>query len=77
MSPDSNAVRWATAVHEAGHAILATVLGLQIEFIEIKPSDDSAGSSLIECSPQLGIVDQIALCEAGAEAAELFQSRHS
>jgi hypothetical protein len=67
--------RRGAAIHEAGHAIVAFALGLAVEEIAIGISgDDSAGQSTIQESGHLPLTDQIALCLAGIEAQELFNS---
>jgi ATP-dependent Zn protease len=67
--------RRGAAVHEAGHAIVAFALGLEVAEIAISVrGDDSAGESKIQECGHLPLVDQIALCLAGIEAQELLQA---
>ena len=68
------AKRWPTAVHEAGHAIVATAVGLTIECLVISSEDNTAGCTRIECAENLNIVDQIAVTIAGAVAQSLMNA---
>ncbi|MGC2084908.1 MAG: hypothetical protein WA702_16305 [Bradyrhizobium sp.] len=61
------------AFHEAGHAIVASALGLAIGHIEIAiGGDDAKGAAESEDSSALGLVDRLAVCAAGLEAQRLF-----
>src|SRR6516225_4031006 len=66
--------RRSTAIHEAGHVVVAWALGLPVGSMEIGCNgDDTAGRSEIdETAHQLSLVDRIALCIAGMEAQLLF-----
>jgi len=66
--------RRSTAIHEAGHVVVAWALGLPVGSMEIGCNgDDTAGRSEIdETARQLSLVDRIALCIAGMEAQLLF-----
>ena len=66
--------RRSTAIHEAGHVVVAWALGLPAGSMEIGCNgDDTAGRSEIdETARQLSLVDRIALCIAGMEAQLLF-----
>src|SRR6266516_960674 len=57
---------FATAAHEAGHAIVARMLGLRVAFLKI--AADGSGKSLIEPAHHLEIADQIAVYTAGSQA---------
>ena|ERR1700730_2003031 len=65
--------RWSTAVHEAGHAIVAWGLGLSVGGLELFEAD-GAGRSWIEDHAHLEVVDQIAVCAAGMEAVALLDA---
>lgn len=63
------AERRSTAIHEAGHVVVAWTLGLPVGAMEIGLNgDDTAGKSEIDDAGLLSIVDRIALCAAGLEA---------
>jgi hypothetical protein len=66
--------RRSTAIHEAGHVVVAWALGLPIGSMQIGcNSDDTAGRSAIdESARQLSTIDRIALCIAGLQAQLLF-----
>jgi ATP-dependent Zn protease len=65
--------RRSTAIHEAGHIIVAWTLGLPVGAMEIGLNgDDTAGKSEIADTTSLSMVDRIALCAAGLEAERLF-----
>ena len=63
-----------TAIHEAGHVVVAWALGLPVGSMEIGCNgDDTAGrSEMDETAHQRSLVDRIALCIAGMEAQLLF-----
>jgi ATP-dependent Zn protease len=67
--------RRSTAIHEAGHVIVAWTLGLPIGAMEIGINgDDTAGESQIaDAALSLSMVDRVALCAAGLEAQRLFR----
>jgi hypothetical protein len=65
--------RRSTAIHEAGHIVVAWTLGLPVGAMEIGINgDDTAGKSEIADTASLSLVDRIALCAAGLEAERLF-----
>jgi hypothetical protein len=66
--------RHSTAVHEAGHIVVAWALDLSVGSVEIGCNgDDTAGRSEIgKSARQLSLIDRIALCIAGMEAQLLF-----
>jgi hypothetical protein len=67
--------RQGAAYHEAGHVVVAWALGLPVGEITIGMNgDDAAGLSEIGESDHLPIIDRIAICQAGLEAQELFDS---
>jgi hypothetical protein len=43
--PDCRSVYWLEAVHEAAHAVIATVRGLQVAFVSILPDEIEPGTS--------------------------------
>jgi ATP-dependent Zn protease len=65
-------LRRGASVHEAGHAIVAWALGLEV--LELRIDEDGNGASCIECDAHLTIVDQIAVAEAGMAAVELLSA---
>jgi ATP-dependent Zn protease len=63
------------AFHEAGHAVVASALGLAIGRIEIAiDGDDAKGEADIQDNSELCLIDQIAVCAAGLEAQRLFEA---
>ena len=66
--------RRGTAIHEAGHVVVAWALGLPVGSMQIGcHGDDTAGRSEIdESARQLSLIDRIALCIAGVQAQLLF-----
>ena len=66
--------RRSTAIHEAGHVVVAWALDLPVGSMQIGCNgDDTAGRSEIdESARQLSLIDRIALCIAGMEAQLLF-----
>jgi hypothetical protein len=71
----TNEERRSTAIHEAGHVVVAWTLGLPAGSMEIGCNcDDTAGASQIDDAAfSLCAVDRIALCAAGLEAQRLFE----
>lgn len=67
--------QYGAAVHEAGHAIVASALGLNVGHIGIAiDGDDAKGVIEIEDSAALGLIDQLAIYAAGMEAQRLFSA---
>jgi hypothetical protein len=67
--------RLGAAYHEAGHAVVATALGLTVARIEIAINgDDAKGAADIEDAARLPLVDQLAICAAGMEAQKMFEA---
>ncbi len=66
--------RRSTAIHEAGHVVIAWALGLPVGTMEIGCNgDDTAGRSQIDdTARQLSTIDRVALCVAGVKAQRLF-----
>jgi hypothetical protein len=74
-NPKSDRDQRGAAFHEAGHAVVASALGLTVGYIEIAIGDDDAkGASGIETNAKLCLLDQLALCAAGLEAQKLFDA---
>jgi hypothetical protein len=63
-----------TAVHEAGHAVVAWSLGLSVEAIRVTYSDAKGwhGGTDTSRPNHLSLVEQIAICVAGGVAEEIF-----
>jgi hypothetical protein len=67
--------RYGAAVHEAGHVVVARALGLKTRKMAIGiGGDDAAGEAQIEEGTHLSLVDQIAICSAGAAAQRLLDA---
>jgi ATP-dependent Zn protease len=67
--------RYCAAVHEAGHAVVAWALGLKTRKMAVGINgDDAAGAAEIEDSEHLPLVDQIAICSAGADAQRMLDA---
>jgi hypothetical protein len=66
--------RRSTAIHEAGHIVVASALGLPVGSMEIGCNgDDTAGKAEIDNTVrQLSAIDHIALWAAGVEAQRMF-----
>jgi hypothetical protein len=62
--------RHAAAVHEAGHVIVARLLGLRVGSVRL--GEEGKGGTEIECSAHLSAAGRIAVAEAGAIAVELL-----
>jgi hypothetical protein len=69
---DEDDMRWAAAVHEAGHVVVAWALGLQVQAVSV--TDSGEGRSEIECTARCPLCQQIAVAEAGIIAAELLSA---
>ncbi len=61
------------AYHEAGHAVVARALGLRVARVEIFAEDNSGGTDIADAG-DLPLVDQIAVCLAGANANHMFNA---
>jgi ATP-dependent Zn protease len=68
--------RIGAAYHEAGHAIVLWVFGLQVDSVAIGiAGDDAAGHTMIMGSDEhLSEFDRIVISEAGLEAQEVFEA---
>jgi ATP-dependent Zn protease len=65
--------KYGAAVHEAGHVVVAWALGLKTRKMAVGiGGDDAAGEAQIEDGPHLPLVDQIAICSAGADAQRML-----
>jgi Peptidase M50B-like len=62
----------ASAVHEAGHAIVAWALRLKVQ--ELRIGEHGKGASVIEHDAHLPIVQRIAVAAAGMEAVDLLNA---
>jgi hypothetical protein len=71
---DRRGVRFGTAIHEAGHAIVMWALGLTVGMIEIGIGGDDTKGNAASLSPDehLPLIDRIAICVAGIEAQHIF-----
>jgi len=69
---DEDDMRWATAVREAGHVVVAWAFGLHVQAIYLAGSGE--GRSEIECDARAPLLHQIAVAEAGMVAAELLSA---
>jgi hypothetical protein len=63
-----------TAVHEAGHAIVAYRLGLIVGDVHVN-ADDASGGAEVACADRLSFIDQLAICFAGRVAEGLLEVR--
>jgi hypothetical protein len=63
-----------TAYHEAGHAVVAWSLGLEVGPINVL-EEDASGGAQIGSADHLGLVEQIAVCAAGYTAENTFDHR--
>ena len=65
--------RRGAAYHEAGHAVVASALGLSVGQINIGlDGDDAAGNADIECTKGLLLTERLAVCLAGVNAQKMF-----
>jgi hypothetical protein len=65
--------RYGAAVHEAGHVVVARALGLTTrKMIAGIDGDPTAGRAEIKDGSHLPVIDQIAICSAGADAQRLL-----
>lgn len=72
----SSKTKWSTAVHEVGHALVASYLGAKVRRIKVGINgDDWSGKTYIDPSSNnhLSLIDQLAICIAGLEAQELLK----
>ena len=66
---------YGAAVHEAGHVVVAWVLGLKTRRMAAGiDGDEAAGAAEIEESAHLPLIDQIAICAAGSDAQRMFDA---
>jgi hypothetical protein len=66
---------YGAAVHEAGHVVVAWALGLKTRRMAVGiDGDDAADAAEIEDSTHLSLVDQIAICSAGADAQRMLDA---
>jgi ATP-dependent Zn protease len=66
---------YSTAVHEAGHVVVAWALGLKTRKMVVGINgDDSAGAAEIERSLHLPLIDRIAICSAGVDAQQMLKA---
>jgi hypothetical protein len=63
--------QYGVALHEAGHVVVAWALGLKTRKMGVG-EDHAAGEAQIEDGPHLLLVDQIAICSAGANAQRIL-----
>ena len=71
----TNQDRRGASYHEAGHAVVASALGLLVGQIHIAPGgDDAAGNIEVECSKDLPLIDRLAVCLAGVNAQMMFDA---
>lgn len=67
--------RRGAAYHEAGHAVVAAVLGLTVAGIEIAIGGDDAKGATVTGDPAgLPLEDQLTICAAGMEAQKIFDA---
>ena len=62
----------ATAIHEAGHAVVAWSLGLPVGAIRVS-DDDASGGTEIGPADHLSLIEQIAVRSAGHAAERVFE----
>jgi hypothetical protein len=75
MNPNEGRDRYGAAVHEAGHVIVAWAFGLKTKRMAVGiDGDDAAGAAEIEDGPHLPLIDQIAICSAGADAQRMLDA---
>jgi ATP-dependent Zn protease len=76
LSPDeARQQRLGAAYHEAGHAVVASALGLRVTRIEVAVGgDDAKGATDIEDDSEQQLVNRIAICAAGLEAQKFFEA---
>jgi hypothetical protein len=65
-----NSLRYATAIHEAGHAVVAWALGLKVRSLSV--GEAGKGKSCIEDPGHLPLTDRIAVAAAGMAATDLL-----
>lgn len=68
--PTNAEMRRSTAVHEAGHAVVAVALGLKVAKLLIK--EDDVGRACIEEANHLPVVDRVVIRAAGVVAQEML-----
>ena len=62
----------ANAYHEAGHAIVGWALGLPVVEITIRDDRPGENTKFTGHAEHLPLVDQVAICNAGRQAEEVF-----
>jgi hypothetical protein len=65
---------YGAAAHEAGHVVVARALGLRTRMAIGIDGDDAAGEAEIEDARHLPLIDQIAICSAGADAQRMLDA---
>jgi len=60
--------------HEAGHAVVAAALGLDVGDMHVN-ADDHSGGTLTGSARELPFIDQVAIIFAGLEAQNIWQCR--
>jgi hypothetical protein len=65
-----------TCFHEAGHAVVAAALGLEVQNIRINKDDESGHTEVSGHTPSF--IEQVACCFAGVEAQAIWEhpSKH-
>jgi hypothetical protein len=67
--------RYGASAHEAGHVVVARAFGLKTRSMAVGiDGDDAAGIAEIEDARHLPLVDQIAICSAGADAQRMLNA---
>jgi ATP-dependent Zn protease len=67
--------RIGAAYHEAGHAVVAWTLGLQLAEIAIAiDGDEAAGTTTVGSDDHLTVFDRVVINLAGLEAQEIFEA---
>jgi hypothetical protein len=75
MTEDAPHMRFGTAIHEAGHAIVMWALGIKVGTIEIRIGGDNTKGRVdpLSSDEHLPLLDRIAICLAGIEAQHVFE----
>lgn len=72
VTPTTKRFPRATAIHEAGHAVVAWSLGLPVGAIRVS-DDDASGGTEIGLADHLSLIEQIAVLSAGHAAERVFE----